>query len=346
MPDTVLVRVIYPVPDKCDVRLLTDADWDKPLSPHHASADRTVWTFRVTSEQPWFYCRALLRTPDGTLESQGEKYLVLRDRGVARLYPTFVAERRGTISDLLALGPRRGSRYKLRVYLPPGYAENTLRYYRVLYMQDGHNLFLPEEAYLGNTWSMDDRLDRLDAMSLLEPPIIVGIHPQERLDEYTVPGCYDYGRFVIQKVKPVVERRLRVLKGPENTAVMGSSLGGVVSFFMAWQWPEHFGMAACMSSTFGYRDDLFARVATEPRKNIRVYLDSGWPRDNYEPTLAMRDLLLRRGFEMGRDLMHFAFPDDLHREPYWAGRAHLPLQFFFGESLRLLTQVERVQKLA
>jgi predicted alpha/beta superfamily hydrolase len=115
---------------------------------------------------------------------------------------------------------------------------------------------------------------------------------------------------------------------------MGSSLGGVVSFFLAWQWPDVFGNAACMSSTFGWQDDLIERVRREPRasrESLRIYLDSGWPNDNYEPTLAMAVALLERGFRLRRDLLHFAFPLAGHDEGAWSARLHLPLQLFSGK---------------
>ena len=113
---------------------------------------------------------------------------------------------------------------------------------------------------------------------------------------------------------------------------MGSSLGGVVSFYLGWQWPDVFGNAACMSSTFTYNDDLMERVAGEAKRDVRFYLDSGWPRDNYEVTRGMRDLLVRRGYRFGEDLLYFAFPNALHNERSWAVRSHIPFQFFFGGS--------------
>jgi len=112
---------------------------------------------------------------------------------------------------------------------------------------------------------------------------------------------------------------------------MGSSLGGVVSFYLAWQHPEVFGMAASLSSTFGWRDDLKDRVAEEPRRNVRFYLDSGWPQDNYEATRDMRALLVRKGYREGRDLFYLGFPEALHNEAHWAMRCHVPFQFFFGK---------------
>jgi pimeloyl-ACP methyl ester carboxylesterase len=97
---------------------------------------------------------------------------------------------------------------------------------------------------------------------------VVGIHPNEREREYTQPGYEDYGRFLVETLKPMIDGKYRTLRGPENTAAMGSSLGGVVSFYLGWQWPKVFGKVACLSSTFTFRDDLIERVAAEPKRSL------------------------------------------------------------------------------
>ena len=117
--------------------------------------------------------------------------------------------------------------------------------------------------------------------------------------------------------------------------MMGSSLGGVVSLWLAWQHPGVFGMAACLSSSFGLVDDLVPLLWKTPRPPpVRVYLDTGWPHDNHEGTREVRDVLLARGLVMGRDLLHLVFPGADHHERSWASRVHLPLQFLFGEAFR------------
>ena len=104
-----------------------------------------------------------------------------------------------------------------------------------------------------------------------------------------------------------------------------------MSFYLAWQHPEVFGFAACLSSTFSHRDDLIERVLAEPKRDVRFYLDSGWPGDNYEVTLAMALALRHSGYEYGRDYLHLAFPHASHDEDAWGDRLHLPLQYFVGK---------------
>ena len=166
---------------------------------------------------------------------------------------------------------------------------------------------------------------------------MVGVYATDRMRDYTQPGYEAYGRALVDELKPWIDERYRTLTGPTNTAIMGSSLGGVVSFYCAWQHPQVFGNAACLSSTFGYRDDLLDRVRAEPlepRRDLRIYLDSGWPNDNYEVTLSMAHALIGRGFELGQNVVHFAFPLARHTERAWGARVHLPLQLFSGKARR------------
>ena len=90
-------------------------------------------------------------------------------------------------------------------------------------------------------------------MNAVDRVIVVGIYSGDRMGEYTKPGYEAYARSVVEEIKPEVDRRFRVFGSPRETGVIGSSLGGVVSFYMAWQYPEVFGYAACMSSTFSHR---------------------------------------------------------------------------------------------
>ena len=198
-------------------------------------------------------------------------------------------------------------------------------------LHDGQNLFLKEEEFLGNTWRTDEVLGVLDRRNVIEEVIVVGICPNERMTEYTLPGYEDYGRVLVETLKPLVDAKYRTLSGPTDTAVMGSSLGGVVSFYLGWQWPDVFGKVACLSSTFAYRDDLLERVFVEPKRKLRIYLDSGWPADNYEPKRSMRDRLIWKGYRPGSELFYLAFPEAKHDENAWAARSPIPFQFLFGK---------------
>lgn len=332
MERRVAVRVHYPL-DGGRIALRMDADWDRDLSP--ARSDRTgrKFDFELPVEGTHVYFKPVLQRGGETTWAKGEDQLALADMdGTLDVFPHFFAEPKCSICGTHEVPSKDGSRtHTLRVFLPPGYDENLLERYPVLYMQDGQNLFFPDEAFNGHHWKVQESLGVLESMNLVRKVIVVGIYPNDRTKDYTADGYAEYGRYLVEDVKPWVDAKYRTLTGAADTAVLGSSLGGVVSFHLAWEHPDVFGNAGCLSSTFGWNDDLLDRVRREPRRNVRFYLDSGWPRDNYEATRTMRNALLRRGWTPGRDLQYVAFPNARHNEEAWSMRIHVPFQFFFGK---------------
>ena len=308
------------------------------LPPDQEGPDGTWWEFDLVASKPFRYVRPVLVPHGGAIVPARQRTLVtLTSPRPRQLFPSFFASTQGTITPVLEIPSQILPRdHVVRIYLPPGYEENHLKRYPVLYMHDGTNLFFPEEAFLGREWTVDETMDKLDAMSLIDKTIVVGVHAGKdvREDEYTRPGYEAYGRALVEELKPYVDEHLRTLPGPRRTSVMGSSLGGVLSFYLAWEYPEVFGAAGCLSSTFGWRDDLLERVLTEPRRPARFYLDSGWPGDNYEVTVAMAAALKHRGWVYGQDLLHLGFPDAKHEEPAWADRLPIPFQFLVGRAVR------------
>ena len=330
---TPTIRVHYPL-ERGRLALRAGPDWEEDIPPVRADRAAGRFEFRLATEEPFLYFKPVVHDDAGLHWARGENSLVLAaDPRPTVVHPFFFEEARCTECTV---AERRsadtGDGYRFRVFLPPGYHENTLARFPVVYMQDGQNLFFAEESYGGAHWRVRETLSVLDSMSLIRRAIVVGVYPRDRMVDYTRPGYEAYGRFLARELKPWIDATYSTLPGPAETAVIGSSLGGVVSFYLAWEHPEIFGMAACLSSTFGWRDDLMERVASEPRRRVRFYLDSGWPRDNYDSTNAMRDLLVARGFTLGNDLLAFSFPEGKHTESSWADRLHVPFQFFFGRA--------------
>ena len=325
-----LIRIIYPQ-DGARIAIRTDNDWDTDVNAVGRNA--CISEFLIETERPYFYFKPVLISDDSVRWSRGENFLAVTTSNTPlKIHPYFREDAHCSVCELMPpLASPTGVAHRFRVFLPPGYHENTLNRNPVLYMHDGHNLFLKEEAFVGNTWRTDEVLNMLDKMNAIEEVIVVGIYPDERMTEYTLPGYEDYGRFLVETLKPLVDAKYRTLSGPTDTAVMGSSLGGVVSFYLGWQWPDVFGKVACLSSTFAYRDDLLERVFVEPKRKLQIYLDSGWPADNYEPTRSMRDRLIWKGYRPGTELFYLAFPEAKHDENAWATRSPIPFQFLFGK---------------
>jgi predicted alpha/beta superfamily hydrolase len=326
------IRVHYPAGDG-EMVLRTELDWERDVVPVEVGDDGATSTFELETTRQYLYFKPCLRARDGAVRwAVGSNVIALMTNRLAGdVYPHFDGSAQGSFSNLVEIDSViLGRKHLLRVYLPPGYRENPLRRYSVVYMQDGKNLFFPEEAFLGREWRVDEVLGLLDSASAVDRVLVVGIYSADRMIDYTKPGYEAYARSVVEEVRPVVAERLRILDSPGETAVAGSSLGGVVSFYMAWQYPEVFGYAACMSSTFSYRDDLIERVLSEPKSSAKFYIDSGWPEDNYEATLAMAMALVERGYRPREDFLHLVFPLEQHDEGAWGRRLHLPLQLALG----------------
>jgi len=335
MPSQARIVVRYPL-EKGRIVLRSDVDWKRDLEPCAGAPDVGAFEFRLHFPGEFAYYKPVLIDDRGEHWAQGDDFLALPDPSCPQeVFPYFFGDTTCSVCNVHDVGDEAGDgRHAVRVFYPPGYAENTLESYPVLYMQDGQNLFFPNEAFGGQHWRIEETLGLLCSMNLIRKMIVVGVYPTDRTEQYTAPGYETYGRFFVETLKPWVDARYRTRRGPEETAVLGSSLGGVVSFYLGWQYPQVFGKVGALSSTFGYRDDLLERVASESKRPLRIYLDTGWPRDNYEVNRRMRHLLVRRGWTEGLDLLYLAFPEAAHNEAAWAMRAHVPFQFFFGRPRR------------
>ena len=144
------------------------------------------------------------------------------------------------------------------IYLPKSY-HTSAKKYPVVYMQDGQNLFDQILSYSGE-WEVDETLDKLGDNKELEL-IIVGIDhgDAERIDEYSPWEITDYPsklqgdayvQFIVKTLKPFVDKNYRTLNNRNNTGIMGSSLGGLISYYAALQYPETFGKAGVFSPSF------------------------------------------------------------------------------------------------
>lgn len=332
MPNEARVRVHYPL-ERGSIVLRSELDWERNVDPIAEDRAAGTFDFRLRFDSEFLYWKPVLLDPQGSHWAQGDNLLALPDgRRSASFYPHFFSDSSCSVCNVHEVGSEtRGERHSVRVFYPPGYTENTLERYPTLYMQDGQNLFFPNEAFGGQHWKVEETLGVLGAMNLVRKVIVVGVYPTDRMRQYTRPGYEEYGRFLAEELVPWVDARYRTLPAASERALLGSSLGGVVSFHAGWAHPETFGNVGAMSSTFGWRDDLLERVSSEPKRPLRIYLDTGWPRDNYEVNRRMRHQLVRRGYREGRDLLYLAFPEAKHNESAWAMRAHVPFQWFFGE---------------
>lgn len=220
------------------------------------------------------------------------------------------------------------------IWLPPGYesARKKDKHYPVLYMHDGQNIMDPKTAYVGKDWRVDETVSRLIRQKKIKELIVVGIYnTSDRLDEYSwSEKGQDYLRFLIEELKPFVDQNYRTLKKANSTVILGSSMGGLISFYAAWHYPEVFGMAGCMSSSFYYNNDKSIKQVqdyTGSKKHIKFYIDHG--EDGAVRGQRMFVELSKKGYVIGQDIDYFYAPGAEHNEKEWAARLERPLLFFF-----------------
>ena len=224
--------------------------------------------------------------------------------------------------------PQLGRYRTIRVYLPPDYHLSS-KPYPVLYMQDGQNLFDDQTSFAGE-WQVDETLNRLFTEGK-KVPIVIGIDNggSRRIDELTPWANPKYGggegkkyvQFIVETLKPYVDSVLRTLPSRENTAIMGSSLGGLVSDYAAVAYPEVFGMAGVFSPSFWFSDSVWRFTRLHPATSpVRFYmLCGGAESEQMAPDmLAMKDSLVAAGFEAGT-IFTKVVPGGQHNEKLWRG---------------------------
>ena len=236
--------------------------------------------------------------------------------------------------------PQLGNSRALRIYLPPSYDENAVKRYPVLYMHDGQNLFDAATSAFGTEWRVDENADATVGAGRMDEVIVVGIdNTANRIWEYTPccdpsyggGGADTYERFLIDSVKPFVDHSFRTLPGKDTTAIMGSSLGGLVSFYIARRNPAVFGKAGCMSSSFWWNNQALT-VAVEQSTDhvpVAIYLDAGTENDGLPETTRMDRALAADGYVQGRDLDFVTAQGGSHNEVSWAARVATPLTWLF-----------------
>ena len=148
------------------------------------------------------------------------------------------------------LGPTR----HVSIWLPPGYDPEREDGYPVLYMHDGQNLFDPRfgGGNQGDIWDVDDAVVRLVEKNEMPPIIVVGVwNSEERMAEYSPwHDAPNYARFLIEELMPRVNETFNTATGPDNTAAMGSSMGGLLSYYLVTEHSDVFGSCGCISSAF------------------------------------------------------------------------------------------------
>lgn len=248
------------------------------------------------------------------------------------------------------------------VWLPPGYAADGDRRYPVIYLHDGQNLFDPEQVFNHTDWDIDGAMSRGIASGALPPAIIVGIaNTTLRFEEYMpavtdgpsvasgVPGrdafpsagirSDAYLRFLVEELKPFIDAQYRTRSGRDDTSVMGSSMGGLISLYAMARYPDVFGNAAAVSTHWPAGDgamvDWFADHLPSPKAH-RIWMDHGTETldASYAPYQQKMNARMRAGgYVEGAGWVSRVYPGTEHSEKAWRERAGEVLAFLLARKV-------------
>lgn len=278
----------------------------------------------------------------------------------------------GTLVDLGTVQSRYADPRRVTVWLPSSYRPDGPRH-AVLYMHDGQNLFDPETGYGGMEWNVDSTLDRLIRETKVRPTIVVAIwNTPKRQREYVpakafnhLPAAYmdrdrglyggpplsdGYLKFIVHELRPMIGRTFRVRTDRSNTAIMGSSMGALISLYAINEYPAIFGGAGMVSThwplfvpaeganalseeEYEIVSSAFERYLAPALPNPRTHklyfdhgsetLDSIYARYQQRIDAAISS----SGYRQGANWISRSFPGHAHNELSWASRVEIPLRF-------------------
>ena len=237
--------------------------------------------------------------------------------------------------------PQLNRNRRIWVYLPPDYA-NSQKYYPVLYMQDGQNLFDQSTSFSGE-WQVDETLNNLFQQGD-DGIIVIGIDNggANRINEYSPWVNPQYGggqgdeylEFIVNTLKPHVDSLFRTRPQREFTGIMGSSLGGLISHFGGIQYQNVFGKVGIFSPSYWFSNQAFAHTASTGRQSpMRIFLLAGQLEGNGSVVTqlnAMYDTLRQAGFSVS-ELQKVTHSDGQHSEWYWRREFSAAYQWLFAD---------------
>ena len=264
--------------------------------------------------------------------------------------------------------------FKTAIWLPPGYTE--ARQYPVIYMHDGQMLFDAASTWNQQEWMVDESMANLIRTDSQLSAIVVGIwnsgenrfrdyFPQKVFESLSpenqdsissalnkvgrVKGTFQpasdtYLRFVVNELKPFMDRNFSTLSNRESTFMAGSSMGGLISLYALCEYPEVFGGIACFSThwTGIHRNmqnpfpqamiDYLSKNLPPASKNYRIYLDTGT--ETLDSLYARHheaacSLLGTKGYSE-TNYMHQVALGENHSEKAWSKRFPAAVRFLLN----------------
>ncbi|WP_430815846.1 alpha/beta hydrolase [Carboxylicivirga sp. RSCT41] len=250
------------------------------------------------------------------------------------------------------------------VWLPDGYTAD--KRYAVIYMHDGQMLYDASTTWNGQEWGVDEVISRLIKSERIRDCIVVGIwnndgkrnaeyfpqraweqlsndRKQEILSKDKVlnnPAASEHGlladnylRFIVRELKPFIDHKYSTLNDKENTFIMGSSMGGLISVYAICEYPGVFGGSICMSTHWPAADGVVLNYLESNLPNPdthRIYFDYGTATLDalYEPyQLKVDKMMVEHGYVKNESFKTEKFEGEPHTENAWGKRLHIPLEY-------------------
>lgn len=260
----------------------------------------------------------------------------------------------------------------IEIFFPKEYNKDLSQKFPVLYMQDGQNLFDERTAYGGISWDLDvnirKTLNNQEALPFIvvaissiearfheyfpqkalknlseEEQILIEKARRERADYKSDFLADNYLKFIVEEVKPFIDKNYRTKTDKANTSIAGSSMGGLISLYGICEYPEVFGQAACISTHWPI---LFDNKYSAPAEAIRTYLKNNLPDPAthriyfdygtvtldrlYEVHQKKVDaLMIKKGYKKGNNWVTKKFVGAEHHEDSWGRRSNVFLSFLY-----------------
>jgi predicted alpha/beta superfamily hydrolase len=215
----------------------------------------------------------------------------------------------------------------VRLYLPPSYATAPAKRYPVIYMHDGQNLFDDATSYAGE-WGVDESMNELARTKGFEA-IVVGIdnggeHRNSELTSWANPRIAavegpQYMAFVVETLKPWIDAHYRTLPGRESTAMIGSSLGGLVTHYALLRYPQVIGKAGILSPSYWISQKVYDDTKAHPwPAGTRTWFYIGGQEDEEAvPDVERMLALLATQPHPAQDIAWHVEPRARHNEQAW-----------------------------
>jgi predicted alpha/beta superfamily hydrolase len=207
-------------------------------------------------------------------------------------------------------------------------------------MHDGQNLFDNLTSYVGE-WGIDESLNQLSVSSNFDL-IVVGIDngQEKRMNELSPWENKEFGKaegeeymeFIVKQIKPFIDSTYRTFPDRENTAIMGSSMGGLISHYAIYKYPEIFGKAGIFSSSYWYSDEVFDYTLVNPiPKDARLFLMVGKKEgDMVFDSQKMYNLILETGHPK-ENVSLIIDPEGEHNEASWRKQFVPAVKWLFAQ---------------